>query len=342
MKVTNMRIDLSEAMRLIKGNKLADATAALLNRLGVQAPAGAPPAWVPPAANDRPGPRRAPHDNAPAFLAKSFSNDAGTRPYKLYVPRGYRGQPVPLVVMLHGCTQSPDDFAAGTAMNQAADQSTCLVAYPGQLRKANMQKCWNWFKPGDQRRDQGEPSLIAGITRAVMSDYAIDPERVYVAGLSAGGAAAMIMADAYPDIYAAAGVHSGLACGAARDMTSAFTAMKSGGQGAARGSAGVPVIVFHGDQDSTVNARNAEAVIAQATGGDAARTRTETGTANGRAYTKTTYLDARGASMAEAWIVAGAGHAWIGGSPAGTYTDPSGPDATQEMLRFFLQHKRRP
>ncbi len=276
------------------------------------------------------------------FLALTFSNQAGSRPYKLYVPSGYHGQPVPLVVMLHGCTQSPDDFAAGTRMNEAAEQRTCLVAYPGQTSSANMQKCWNWFNEADQQRDVGEPSLIAGITREVMRNYAVDPRRVYVAGLSAGGAAAAVLGDAYPDLYAAIGVHSGLACGAARDMPSAFTAMQRGGapqQTRGARSRVVPAIVFHGDRDTTVNPRNGDAVVEQSAQGAALGVSTEDGqVVGGHAYRRIRRMDAAGKTLIELWVVHGAAHAWFGGSSAGTYTDPRGPDATTETLRFFLEH----
>ena len=277
------------------------------------------------------------------FLSKTFSNRAGSRPYKLYVPSGYAGQPVPLIVMLHGCTQSPEDFAAGTRMNQAAEAQTCLVAWPQQIGSANPQKCWNWFKEADQRRDDGEPALIAGITRRVMQDYAVDPRRVYVAGLSAGGAAAAVMAKTYPDLYAAVGVHSGLACGAARDLSSALAAMKNGAAGpdGPREQRLVPAIVFHGTRDSTVNPRNGEAVVRQALHGADLRTRQEDGVApNGHPYHRTLYLDSSGAVVVEHWAVQGGGHAWFGGSPAGSFTDPRGPDATAAMMRFFLAHRR--
>jgi poly(hydroxyalkanoate) depolymerase family esterase len=282
------------------------------------------------------------------FLTTTFSNHAGSRPYKLYVPSGYHGQAVPLIVMLHGCTQSPDDFAAGTRMNEAAEEHTLLVAYPGQIGSANQLKCWNWFREGDQQRDGGEPSLMAGITREIMRDYAIDARRVYVAGLSAGGAAAAVMGDAYPDLYAAIGVHSGLACGAARDMPSALAAMQQGSDGARHRVAGlsrsgtrrvVPAIVFHGDGDTTVNPRNADSVVAQSAQGAALRAQAEEGQVpDGHAYSRTLYADANGQTVIEQWVIHNAGHAWFGGSRAGSYTDPRGPDATGEMLRFFLEH----
>jgi poly(hydroxyalkanoate) depolymerase family esterase len=295
-----------------------------------------------------PSPTSADLPNGAEFLACTFRNQAGSRPYKLYVPSGYHGQPVPLIVMLHGCTQSPDDFAAGTRMNSAAEEHTCLVAYPGQTSSANTHKCWNWFNAADQQRDAGEPSLIAGITREVMRSYAIDPRRVYIAGLSAGGAAAAIMGDAYPDLYAAIGVHSGLACGAARDMPSAFAAMQGNGGPAPRrartGPAGskkrvVPAIVFHGDKDATVNPRNADLVVAQSSQGAALRRRVEKGqVAGGLAYSRMLHVNASGETVVEQWTIHGAGHAWSGGSPAGSYTLPQGPDATGEMVRFFLEH----
>ena len=274
------------------------------------------------------------------FEERTFSNHVGSRTYKVYVPSSYAGQALPVVVMLHGCTQNPDDFAAGTRMNELAEEQTFLVAYPGQPQSANMQKCWNWFNATDQQREGGEPSLIAGIALQVIEEFGADPARVYVAGLSAGGAAAAIMAATYPDLFAAAGVHSGLACGAARDMPSAFAAMA--GRGAIRrGSEGptVPTIVFHGNADRTVSPLNGDQVVAQAAS-EAALTKVVTRgeTPGGMAYTRTVQRDDAGREVLEQWVLHGAGHAWSGGSPSGSYTDARGPNASREMIRFFLAH----
>jgi poly(hydroxyalkanoate) depolymerase family esterase len=282
------------------------------------------------------------------FIEKMYRGPAGSRRYKVYVPSGYSGEACPLIVMMHGCTQSPDDFAAGTRMNELAEQGTFFVAYPEQPASANPRKCWNWFTSENQQRDRGEPSLVAGITREIMHEYAIDRERVYVAGMSAGGAAAAVLGATYPDLYAAVGVHSGVAPGLAHDVPSAFAAMKTGRlQNGAdqrsndRSKGPIPTIVFHGDRDSKVNKRNAER-FADDLSAPAFTERTEARqTSGGRSYTKTTYTDAAGRDVLERWSVHGAGHAWSGGNAAGSHTDAQGPNASLEMARFFLSHRLR-
>jgi poly(hydroxyalkanoate) depolymerase family esterase len=268
-------------------------------------------------------------NNAPGrFIKRDYTNGAGTRAYKTYLPAGYSGQALPLVVMLHACSQTPDDFAAGTRMNELADELGFLVVYPAQPWSANYSKCWNWFRARDQLRGNGEPSLIAGITRQVIARYNVDARRVYIAGLSAGGAMAAIMATTYPDLYAAVGIHSGLPYASARDAISAITAMLGRRSDAVAPLPVVPTIVFHGDRDTTVHPRNGEYGIA------GTQHQSETGESGGRGYTRTLYRG--GKSRLEHWLVHGAGHAWSGGNASGSFTDPKGPDATREMLRFFL------
>jgi len=306
--------------------------------------ADAAPAIVEPTTTETPKPQPG------EFLERSFTSSLGTRAYKVYVPAGYpvrSGDPIPLVVMLHGCTQDPDDFAAGTRMNALADEHGFIAVYPAQSATANAQKCWNWFRPGDQVRDRGEPAIIAGITSEVASTYRIDPRRIFVAGMSAGAAMAVILATTYPDLYAAVAVHSGLAYGAAHDVPSAFRAMRAENISASsppRAPITVPAIVFHGDNDRTVNAGNADAIVRHciAEQADSAlHEEASRGTAvGGRRFSRKVYADARNAVIAEHWVVHGAGHAWSGGSAAGTFTDAGGPDASKEMIRFFLNLPR--
>lgn len=273
------------------------------------------------------------------FLALSHDSTQGSRDYRLYNPANRPETPMPLIVMLHGCTQTPEDFATGTGMNALAEIHGCLVAYPAQSAGANTQKCWNWFRPEDQGRGRGEPALIAGLVGDILRKYGGDPTRVYIAGLSAGGAAAAIIADAYPDVFSAVGVHSGLPIGVARDVPSAFSAMRSGMPGQLRQSA-VPTIVFHGKADSTVHPANGQALVAQALKSYPALSQvTEKGaSAAGTAFRRIRHNRPDGRSMVEYWELEGVGHAWSGGQLGGSYTDAGGPDASREMLRFFLQH----
>jgi poly(hydroxyalkanoate) depolymerase family esterase len=276
-----------------------------------------------------------PRDNA--FTNHSIRSAAGARRYKLYVPAAATGKDLPLVVMLHGCKQSPEDFAAGTRMNELAARHHFLVAYPEQSAQANSYKCWNWFSPGDQQRGIGEPSLIAGLTRQIIDEYSVAPSRVFVAGLSAGGAAASVMGVTYPDIFAGVGVHSGLPCGAASDLPSALEAMRIGGIGIPAPRL-IPSIVFHGDKDSVVHAENANRLIVQSRGPMRLKQTVTNGQSpDGTKHTRTVHRDDAGRAVLEQWVIHGAGHAWSGGSSAGSYATPAGPDASSEMLRFFFQ-----
>jgi len=274
------------------------------------------------------------------FIDASYSNENGTREYKLYVPSTYTGQAAgraaPLLVMLHGCQQNPDDFALGTGMNLIAEEHGCLVAYPAQSQQANPSRCWNWFNAVDQQRGQGEPALIAGITRDIMARYAVDPAQVYVAGLSAGGAMAAIMGTLYPDLYAAVGVHSGLPFAAAHDLPTAMAAMKGDFRTRHTEGKALPIIVFHGDRDTTVHPANGDALIAARRRDPDDIVVVEPGTMpDGHAFMRTVHRLPDGAIHAEHWVVHGSGHAWSGGDARGTYTDGKGPDASREMMRFF-------
>jgi poly(hydroxyalkanoate) depolymerase family esterase len=292
-------------------------------------------AWAPP---PEPSSRRKASLIQPGrFVAHTYRNRAGVRHYKVYAPASFGTHALPLVVMLHGCSQSPDELAAATRMNAMADELGLVVVYPAQSTRANSAKCWNWFEAPHQRRGSGEPSLIAGITRSVLRQ-GLDERRVYVAGLSAGGAMAAIMGAQYADLYAAIGIHSGLPHAVAQGWPSALAAM-SGRRSRSRGAteAALPTIAFHGDRDTTVHPSNSD--FAAAPG---ARVAEERGERNGRAYTRTICFDIAGRPALERWIVHGAGHAWFGGTAHASFADPEGPDASREMVRFFLSHARHP
>jgi poly(hydroxyalkanoate) depolymerase family esterase len=318
-----------------------DETAVVVER--VSRPDTATPArpWILPSASGR-------------FLDQRYAGHSGARNYKLYIPSGETAEALPLVVMLHGCTQAPDDFATSTRANRWAEDKRFVVAYPEQIQRANSHRCWNWFRPLDQQAGLGEPSIIAGIVRQIIKENRIDTQRVYVAGLSAGGAMAAIMAREYPELFSAVGVHSGLPAGAAHDVTSAFTVMKTGKASLASAAAAitaahrtVPLIALHGDADQTVNPANSRRLVENAIethrflNPDSPLQLAEhtiDATVDSHAIQRTRYMVSNGVSLIEHWLIRGAGHAWSGGDSAGSFADARGPDATAAMFEFFAQH----
>lgn len=291
------------------------------------------------------------------FVQREISTEHGARRYKLFIPQSYNGSTeLPLVVMLHGCTQDPDDIARGTQMNELADEKSVLVAYPEQPESANPKKCWNWYDPAHQQRDRGEPAIIAAITRQVMQDYRVDAKRVYVAGVSAGGAMAVAVALSYPDLYAAVGTHSGIPYKAATSVVEALGAMQGrGGEPVALASSAktamgararaIPAIVFQGASDVVVNPRNAEQLVAQLSAAQDQQLAKSAVPVEEKGVSPSGYhyqhvTRGSGDATVELWLVEELGHAWSGGSAAGTFADTRGPSATNEMLRFFLAHPR--
>ncbi|MFV0675842.1 alpha/beta hydrolase family esterase [Variovorax sp. tm] len=355
---------MSEATQLTRGGRLMDATRAIQRALHARG-AGAEPAPARPAGNadadvidvesrliasderDGPVPAFGEAGDAEQWTKGTFTHQGRMIDYMLFVPAGAgeAPHPRPLILMLHGCTQNPADFAAGTRMNEHARALGAVVLYPAQTHHANGQKCWNWFKPQHQQRGRGEPALLAALTQRIVKENGVDSARVYAAGLSAGGAMADILGHCYPDVFAAVGVHSGLPHGAASDVISALAVMKSGMPAQAKvrdaveGVAGVatpPTIVFHGDADGTVHESNGMAIVLAT---QAAAEICEGQSAGGQRFTRTLYAATPGRGVVEHWRLHGAGHAWSGGSSHGSYTEPRGIDASREMLRFFLTHR---
>ncbi len=301
-----------------RARPLSDVIADLGRRPPMPSPAQRPTAPVP----DLP-------DGA-VFERRRHQSMHGARNYLMFRPSTEQGPIRGVVMMLHGCTQTPEDFAAGTAMNRHAAAKGLVVVYPEQPRGENMQLCWNWFRPSDQRREGGETALLADLAARVMAEQAPGAGNLLVAGLSAGGAMAALLANTHPDLVTAAAIHSGLAAGSAQDVVTAFAAMR--GEAADRAEAlTVPAIIFHGSADATVAPVNAGRLAGPLTSPER---RGRTGPS--RRYDVLAGRNAAG-HLVEVWRIDGAGHAWSGGNAEGSYTDPSGPDASAEMLRFFLQ-----
>ena len=278
------------------------------------------------------------------FVTRSFTCSAGARRFKLFVPNHGTEAPRGLIVMLHGCTQNPDDFAAGTRMNEIAERNGLIVAYPEQTRAYNASSCWSWFQTRDQHRDKGEPAIIAGLTRQVIDEFGLDRHQVFIVGLSAGGAMAVIMAETYPDVFSAVGVHSGLPYQSATNVMSALAAMRGRvshkvaiAKTYQSALPDVRTIIFHGSADKTVHPDNAKGIVGHSQDAQGrGEAHTEHGIANGRQFTRMVITAPDGQVILENWTIDGAGHAWSGGNPAGSFADPLGPDASSEMVRFFL------
>lgn len=279
-----------------------------------------------------------------SFIESDYSCAQGSLRYRLYTPVGSTRRRLPLIVMLHGCTQSAADFATGTAMNRLADELGFLVLYPEQSPRANPNRCWNWHSPSHQKRGSGEAAVIAGMTRHVLDRCRGHAGRVYIAGISAGGAAAAIIAAAYPQLYVAVGVHSGVPMGAIGSVGEALAAMR--GQAVppiGKTTPPLPMILFHGDSDRVVHPSNASGFVSQLQRSStrALSVQSEAGVApGGRAFTRSFYRYGRGPVMLEEWTVHGSGHAWSGGYAGGSHTDPKGPDASRAMATFFLARRR--
>lgn len=250
----------------------------------------------------------------------------GARDWLLHRPAEPAARPA-LVVMLHGCTQTPADFARGTGMNEAAAAEGWHTLWPEQPGEANAMRCWNWFEPAHQAAGAGEPEILAAVVAHALHGIGAPDADVFVAGLSAGGAMAAVLAETHPGLMLAAGVHSGLPTGAAASMPEAMAAMRGGGAAPGRPS-GVPMIVFHGSADPTVAASNGDALAHHIRG------TTRQGRTRGREWRM------RKGPAGEYWVVEGLAHAWSGGRADGSHTDPAGPDATAEMVRFFAEQRR--
>lgn len=280
-----------------------------------------------------------PSSGAAATSTASLPMTERHEDHSLYVASNAPRRGSPMLVMLHGAGQDANDFAVGTGMNSAAERHGFIVLYPEQSTRRNAHQCWNWFDAAHQTRSEGEPAHIVALTLQVARKHKVDPERIFVAGLSAGGAMAALLGELCPDVYAAVGVHSGLPARAGTDLSSGLAAMRAGAR-AGRMPTGMPTIVFHGDEDGTVNPVNGAQVIEASLGIDCPFEAWEHTGPDGRRFTRRVYARDGAEAGGEYWTVHDAAHAWSGGNAAGSFADPLGPDASEEMLRFFKDRRR--
>ena len=297
------------------------------------------------------------------FVDGVFTSEAGARRWRLWIPGAYDGRTrLPLVVLLHGCTQDPDDIARGTRVTELADKLNLLVLLPEQPETANPKKCWTWYDAAHQRRDAGEPSLIAGMTRQTLGDWAVDSQRVYITGISAGAAMASVMAIAYADVFAAAGLHSGIPYRAAANVMEGVAAMTRGASDPVQlattamadmgpRARAIPAIIVQGLADAVVKPVNAEhtrdmwltmnALVRRDAAPAVRPTAEQRSEAGGLGVITSCYPSRQVTTGCEVTtvFVEGLGHAWSGGSKAGTFTDERGPDATDVILKFLLTQR---
>lgn len=364
---TQKPLNMAEITRLMRAGQLSEATQAIQANLGgaslptASLPTGGLPTGGPPDGAAMPatkgagfagglmdalrkgglaGGTTAPPLTLPdgaSWTSRTHQAAGETRDLRLYVPASLAdGQaPAGLLLLLHGCTQDPDDFARGTGIFEAAEQNRIIVVAPEQSARSNMNRCWNWFETRHGARDSGEAAFLTDLTRTIAHEFAVPPDLRFAAGLSAGGAMAVTLGSVFADDFGAVACHSGLPNGAAGDMSGAFQAMSQGGSDSAAG-VGCRLFVLHGSTDTTVSPRNADAVVRQAL-------RRQTGLVQRRADSRmadravriTRYRDTEGALRVQEWRINGLGHAWSGGAAEGSHTAP-GPSATQAMMAFFL------
>ena len=288
-----------------------------------------------------------------------------SREYLVYVPRAYGGwRRRPLLVLLHGCRQTPEDFAAATRIAALADSNGWLVLLPRQSSKANAWTCWNWFDKATSA-GRGEAAIVVAQIRAVQRAYRVHPRRIFVAGMSAGGCLAAVLGLRHPKLFAGVAAHSAVACGAASGPMAAMQVLAHGADtaveqigatardAASRRALPVPLLVVHGGDDHVVSLRNARQLVRQYLVFNGRLDPKEMAPdelpppdreitqqlSPGRTATTIEYRDGA-RTLVRMVRVDGLGHAWSGGDATFPYNDPLPPDATALLGAFVADQIR--